>query len=344
MNNRFLGEAPSPPPPPSEVKVRTMRSDLASMAKSGGGLPQFESVKVANLSLGKKAVESAARQEGKKNGAMITLAVIAGLAVVGLLGYLTYRMFFAGGAGSPSSVPTQPAQSGTAPAGNGTQAPAAVQPTSSAPAAAQTQAQAPQPFIHVSLFKKPADQTFILTLPASGTADAASSAADLQTFNQKISALLGQANKNLSMIEVIVQTADHHGVAVGDLFTGQGATVLDPQFLAANFDPDATFFVYQDKNGFWPGYVLSLKPGENWLVLESSVAKLESSPAIPNFFLTNVGASANGFADSSVSSTAVRTLSFPQANPPATFLYGWYKTDLIISTSPNGFAAAMNRL
>ena len=64
------------------------------------GLPKFESVKVAEPALEKRP-GTAARQEGKKNGAMIMLAVIAGLAVCRLLGYLTYRMFFAGGAGSP---------------------------------------------------------------------------------------------------------------------------------------------------------------------------------------------------------------------------------------------------
>jgi hypothetical protein len=35
------------PPPPQEVKVRTMASDLASMTASGGGLPQFQNVKIA---------------------------------------------------------------------------------------------------------------------------------------------------------------------------------------------------------------------------------------------------------------------------------------------------------
>lgn len=50
-----MNDIPGVPPPPPEVKVRTMKSDIESMAKSGGGLPQFQNVTVAGL-----AVERAA--------------------------------------------------------------------------------------------------------------------------------------------------------------------------------------------------------------------------------------------------------------------------------------------
>ena len=180
-----------------------------------------------------------------------------------------------------------------------------------------------------------------LTLSLGG---AASSAADLATFNQKLSALLTEANTNASIIEINVQTGDGHGVAIGDLLTKANASILNAQALA-HFNPDETFFVYRDKSGFWPGIMLSVKPGDNWLFAESDVAKLESSPDIANLFLGSVGApSGSGFVDGAVSSTAARILSFPSANPPASFVYGWYETYLIISTSQNGFAAAMSRL
>ena len=42
------------PPPPSEVKVRTMRSDINSMMKSGGGAPSYQNVAVTGLSLEEK--------------------------------------------------------------------------------------------------------------------------------------------------------------------------------------------------------------------------------------------------------------------------------------------------
>jgi len=42
------------PPPPSEVKIRTMRSDINSMMQSGGGAPSFENVSVSGLSMDTK--------------------------------------------------------------------------------------------------------------------------------------------------------------------------------------------------------------------------------------------------------------------------------------------------
>jgi hypothetical protein len=333
--------APTAPPPPSEVKVRTMRSDLESMAKSGGGLPQFENVRIAGLSMERTVAANAAaaaRVGGsadpnavsaagaagtpdtkKTHTTIISLMVIAIIAILGILGWFAYQIFFAGSAAAPGSgTPTAQNQGNTP-----------------SPAASSTAAGSTAPFIHTTLFKKPADQTLILTLSSLGTA---ASAADLQTFNQKLSALLASADKAANLIEVAVRTADGRGVAIGDLLTQANAAVLDPAYLAAHFNPDVTLFVYQDKNGgFWPGYVLSLKPGENWLFLKDGVAKLESSPNIANFFLADVDSlSVGGFTDSSVSSTAVR-ISGP-------FTYGWYQTYLILSTSQNGFAQAMGRL
>ena len=42
------------PPPPSEVKIRTMRSDIESMMQSGGGAPSYRNVSVSGLSLDKE--------------------------------------------------------------------------------------------------------------------------------------------------------------------------------------------------------------------------------------------------------------------------------------------------
>jgi hypothetical protein len=41
----------APPPPPAKVKIRTMRSDIESMMRSGGGAPSFQNVAVSGLSL-----------------------------------------------------------------------------------------------------------------------------------------------------------------------------------------------------------------------------------------------------------------------------------------------------
>ena len=64
---------PSAPPTPQEVKVRTLKSDLASIAASGGGLPRYENVKIA------KADQAKA---GGGSGFMIVIVTILLLAII----------------------------------------------------------------------------------------------------------------------------------------------------------------------------------------------------------------------------------------------------------------------
>lgn len=92
-NNNFSQPAPTAPPPPAEVKVRTMHSDLASMAKSGGGVPHFENIKVEGLNAAKDAPASQAKQ---RSSAVLTLVVIVSLAALGLIAYVAYQMLFVG--------------------------------------------------------------------------------------------------------------------------------------------------------------------------------------------------------------------------------------------------------
>lgn len=326
--------APAAPPPPPEVKVRTMRSDLEAMTKSGGGLPQFHGVAVGTLSFQRKVAtggitgESVATSKTSGEGsraAILVLVAIAAVAGIALVGYFVYAIFFANGTAQQPATTAQPVPTSSTPSANPTANPVAT-----------------GPFTHASLFRKPADQVLTLTL-LSGSA--ASSAADLQTFNQKLTALLTSADKNATFIEINVKDSAGNGVAISDILAEEDAQVLDPQFLAAHFNQDATFFVYREKGGFWPGFVLSLKRGENWLFLGSDVQKLESSPAIANFYLQDVGTpAASGFTDATASSTAVRILSFPSAGPSTSFVYGWYQARLVLSTSENGFIQAIDRL
>lgn len=41
----------APPPPAAQVKIRTMRSDIESMMRSGGGVASFQNVAVSGLTL-----------------------------------------------------------------------------------------------------------------------------------------------------------------------------------------------------------------------------------------------------------------------------------------------------
>lgn len=71
--------------------MRTMRSDIASMAQSGGGLPQFQSVKVDGLK-GKETL-GGSPVAGKKNMLIIVLIVLVGVVALAVVGYFAYVLF-----------------------------------------------------------------------------------------------------------------------------------------------------------------------------------------------------------------------------------------------------------
>jgi hypothetical protein len=63
---------PTAPPPAEEVKVRTLKSDLASIAASGGGLPQYQNVPIATAGEKKRTMA----------GLLTTIAIIVLFAIV----------------------------------------------------------------------------------------------------------------------------------------------------------------------------------------------------------------------------------------------------------------------
>jgi len=77
--------APSAPPPPPEVKVRTMKSDLASMAQSGGGMPRFQTVSIVGL-----GNDGSAIQIKKPNKALAFLIILAAIVVVAVVAYFVF--------------------------------------------------------------------------------------------------------------------------------------------------------------------------------------------------------------------------------------------------------------
>src|SRR5258708_7801302 len=83
------------PPPPSEVKVRTMRSDIAGITESGGGLPRFQNVKVSGLSLDDNSRTPTASQFHKSKALMMALITVAAIVVLGVLLYFGYHLLAA---------------------------------------------------------------------------------------------------------------------------------------------------------------------------------------------------------------------------------------------------------
>lgn len=329
----------------AEVKVRTMQSDLASLAATGGGMPQFSKVEVEGLSISKNAATDATEPKKNNKSALVILIVCVALVALGWFGY---SVFFgkgsAGGRGvgqSNSNPTVETTVSETAAVVNYR--------SSTAPTSLSTT------FTHVSLFRKPVDSTVTFSLPQGG----ATTANDLRTYNQQVATVLAAVDKNANFIEINAKRADGNNFSIQELLSEAGALIFDPDFLAAHFNPDATFFAYRDQNVFWPGYVLALRSGENQLAVKNSVKAIESSAKIGNIFFVGTGTtSPSGFADAVIAGMTVRVLNFLGAALTGTstqqvvasasstsFVYGWvFPGYLILSTSQNGFAQAVARL
>jgi hypothetical protein len=309
----------------AEVKVRTMRSDLASLAATGGGMPRFNKVNVEGLSISRPAAGAAGSKKARKS-ILVFLVVLVALAVLIAVGWLGYNLFFNKGSAGQQGENQPNSKSGTA----------AVQayqsPTAASPSAI---------FTHASLFKEPVDSTTTFSFPRGGAAETAN---DLTTYNQQVLGALEAVNKSANFIEIDAKGADGNDLSIEELLSEAGAGVLAPDFLVAHFNPDATFFAHRDRNGFWPGYVIALRIGENQFSLKSGVQAIESSPAIGNIFLTSAGAaSPSGFTDAVIAGMTVRVLNFTGVTQ-ASFVYGWFKNYLIISASRDGFAQAVAHL
>lgn len=307
-------EAPSVSPvqaPPSEVKVRTFASDLKSMAESGGGPPEYEKVK------GPPIVEprSPKRPDLLVNRLFVVLVPLAALLILGL-GFYFFIYPRLGGKIGPDE-----------------RGPAALPPKTSI----LEQRPAEPRFDHRSFLKKAPDGRFVLRVGS-----VAASASDLSTYSQKVIALLGNAKPASTLFEIAVQDSEGGPVSIRDFLGAIDAQVVSQDFLEGNFNSDFTYFVYKDKNGYWPGYILELKPGKNWLFLRSDTLVLEASPKLANLFLVDPGNIQGTFADGVVSGQPVRAAVFTK--PGAVLTYGWFRGYFIVGTSQDGLKRALEHL
>lgn len=300
------GDAPfqGAPPPPPEVSVRTLESDLHSMVNAGGGPPVVQGVSVPKPRV-------IAGDTIKPDVSYDMIWVSLGLIVAGtLLGLGYYFFIYQGAPVTPGGYPTSP--------------------TSSVNVVPSTN------FVHRSFFLAPPDATVTFVEGA-----AAANAAELQSYSQRITSLLSPSTTNGFFFEVAMQQSGGKAMSFNYFLTFVNAPILDANFLKNNFNEDFTYFVYRDSSGYFPGYILQLKPGKDARLLYDDTAKLESSSQIQNLFLSFSGSSLGGFSSGLVGNESVRTQQFSNA----TFLYGWFQDKyLIISTSHSGFTEAVSRL
>lgn len=95
------------PPPPPEVRIRTMKSDLESIRQSGGGAPQFRTIRAPSLVFERAEAAKKSVESKKKTGKLWLIVIpLVALVALGAAAYLAYGLFFGV---KPTSAP-QPAQ------------------------------------------------------------------------------------------------------------------------------------------------------------------------------------------------------------------------------------------
>jgi hypothetical protein len=348
----------------AEVKIRTMKSDIESFKESGGSSPQFAKVKVAGLSIDppiskesvfsdqaesvsenhssqqkNEVVETNNKKSGNFFGKFILTLFI--LLIFGGIGFFAYTKFFSNKNSLPSNN-SGAAQNNAVNSGayssssQSNVVPISLNPTSTSIVTPTVLSN------HVSLFKIAPDANVTFLLSSSNSVNSAS---DLETYSQKLLNALSSVNKKSSFIEITVKNSDGTYLNIGDLFSNAGINFFDQNFLFSNFNPDASFFVYKDKNGnFWPGYVLSTLQNVNSNLISSVANDIESSQSINNIFINGSwNMASSGFSNLIISSDTLRAVNFT-GNGQSAFVYGWVNNDLIISSSRDGFVQAMKHL
>ncbi len=304
--------SPSVPPPPSiaqEVTIRTLASDLALMGQ--GTRPTVQNIPTLTVALGAKSPI-----DRSQTWIWFTVGGV-GVLVLFFLGYYLLPMFF--GKAKPQIATPSVASS-----------------TPSLPTSTTSQTVS---FVHQSFFRIAPDTT----LPVNLALPSAVPQSDLQ----KIQAALSSSTLSASVTpftEVTVTDANGGPLTWPKFLTIAAIPALSPDFWQTNFEQDLTFFMYTDKLGSWPGYILKLQPGRSPLVLQTQLLKIENTTAsLGNLFLISPGVATSSFTDAQVNGQPVRMLVYPK--PGAALVYGWsFNQYLIISTSLEGYRQAVSHL
>ncbi len=332
------GESPLASVPFQKIEMRTMQSDMSSIAQSGGGNP-------APYSPGATPSASSAPQ-GIAPGSFNVADMSTG--------------------GTPPTIPQTPTPpSYPSPSGNGNKhlfmwlmiglailiiaaaayfflIPFLQNPTGELPAVtetqettevteeepATTQENLPETLeIHASFFKTPADLTSEVK-PESFTAAG-------------VKAAIQPASTTVALFkELVIKTPENKPVTFSTF-----SKLFFPTFFTSdrtlNFQDDFTFVSYTNKSGTWLGFVAKLKDSSDMAFVQSEMNAFQSEPAIKDFYLTDPGTQLS-WKDGKIGSRAASVLEFSTRGQE--FAYVWFDRYLIVSSNLEGAAQIAKHL
>ncbi len=309
----------TPVPPGPAINVRTLQSDIASVASSGGYAPEPEKISfedMENISTqAKPELTSPAspmalpsiESERASGGSVIGWIAVGLLAVaMGFVGYyIVYPLLF------PPRVVVENIQN------NNKAVPGSV-PTAKKPVS--------EVATHRSLFSKlPAAQGTVklkkITVGAvqSALKDAAATAASGSVKEIAMQDSNGQIRFS-SLMNVLVNIPEEQ--------------------LGKIAEDDFTAFVYYNEKGVWPGYVARMRSSTTALEATKTLSALENSD-VKSLFLEDPGEESE-FQTGPVRGAPIRYSTF--TSPGASLNYGVLGNYMIVSTSFDGFKAAVQLL
>ncbi len=187
-----------------------------------------------------------------------------------------------------------------------------------------------------SLFKVAADVVLPAELPTPGDGIRVQ-----QAFGKNSATL---TSTSPSFREIVLKDGGGVPVSLSVIMSALLPQVFTTQTLS-QFS-NASYFSYVDSNNTWPGYVAVLSSSASTASIQAAVqAELEkaSVEALKGLYLHNPGAG-DVWKQGKTGTINNRYLVFTDGSFQISLNYGWVGNTLVISTSYDGFKAALNRL
>lgn len=300
-----------------------MASDIRSMGEMGGGTPTPTVVPVSNAAIAsrKRAPKDAETDKEAPERATLPLWVWIAIVVVGVLilafagYYIIYPRLSSNNVREGDNAALQTSRVRTT-------LPAETAPTF---------------FGHQSFFAKAPETLAVKMGGANGFTDA-------RSYYEIVSELMAGTNQSETFFELEVSRPD--GTAVSWPEFARVIEFLSERTAGAfeNFKQDFTAFLYRDKHGVWPGYIMQVKLGKTVLDAGPKIRALEGDQQkFRELFFDPPYGEPTGFRDKLIATNPARVLSFE--NSTSTFSYLWFRNGyLILSTSEAGLTEALKRL
>jgi len=345
--NTGENEVPLAPPPPQNLNVRTLQSDLESLQQTGGQIvkpynpeissknqsqdqifqpPQIETPATAagipnSPDNNQKTTEQTPKKKNKLASIIIIVLIIVAAAAVGY--FFVYPALVAPKT-TTEQIPQQPTTEPT------TSAQPSEQPIPSEPTVVP---QLPSALnlatieTHASYFKSPTDFTRELNLVY----------ADLNSLKELIGS---RTNENPVLEEIIIKNEQNKVISFSGLMP-----LFAPNFFTSStlnyFEDDYTLYTYINNQGSWLGIIAKLKNNADVAAIQNQMSNLQKDPDNRNFFLTNPG-SIGVWRDGKIKNKPSSIVDFEKAG--ASLSYTWFDKYLLLSTNIDGATEAATRL